>query len=162
MPERTRWQMLQGLALSGGIVLLLVLFFLHLSWRTVFHYVEPGQMLALVGPSGMESLVTAQSAADLSPTDLENRGWTCFPPPVPNRIVCSRPNQGFPTIGDPPPADRPATFTFLVFDGNGRFVGTEILIRTELYKGQLCESTGQPYVFVPVIGYFECVHTAGH
>lgn len=123
---------------------------------------NPVRPSALVGPSGMESLVTAQSAADLSPTDLENRGWTCFPPPVPNRIVCSRPNQGFPTIGDPPPADRPATFTFLVFDGNGRFVGTEILIRTELYKGQLCESTGQPYVFVPVIGYFECVHTAGH
>ena len=48
MPERTRWQMLQGLALSGGIVLLGVLFFLHLSWRTVFHYVDPGQMLVVM------------------------------------------------------------------------------------------------------------------
>ena len=52
MPERTRWQMLQGLALSGGIVLLLVLFFLHLSWRTVFHYVEPGQMLVVIAKTG--------------------------------------------------------------------------------------------------------------
>jgi hypothetical protein len=109
----------------------------------------------------MESLVTSASGAELSPTDLEQRGWSCFPPPVPDRIVCSRPNQGFPTIADPPPADRPASFTFFVFDGDGRFVGTEVLIRTDLYKGQLCESTGQPYVFVPVIGYYECVHTAG-
>ena len=52
MPERTRWQMLQGLALSGGIVLLLVLFFLHLSWRTLFHYVEPGQMLVVIAKTG--------------------------------------------------------------------------------------------------------------
>lgn len=122
---------------------------------------SPSSPSAIGAVPGMESLVTSASGAELSPTDLEQRGWSCFPPPVPDRIVCSRPNQGFPTIADPPPTDRPASFTFLVFDGNGRFVGTEVLIRTDLYKGQLCESTGQPYVFVPVIGYYECVHTAG-
>jgi len=122
---------------------------------------NPVRPSALSGASGIDSVVNLASGADLSPTDLENRGWICFAPPVPNRIVCSRPNQGFPTVGTPPPADRPATFTFLVFDGNGRFVGTEVLIRTDLYEGQLCESTRQPYVFVPVIGYYECVHTAG-
>jgi len=98
-------------------------------------------------------------AAPLNPTNLENRGWTCFTPPVPNRIVCSRPNQGLPTFGAPD--DRPATFTFFVFDGTGRFVGTELLLRTDLYNGQLCESTGAPYDFRPAIGYYECVHTAG-
>ena len=98
-------------------------------------------------------------AAPLNPADLENRGWTCFTPPVPNRIVCSRPNQGFPTFGAPD--DRPATFTFVVFDGTGRFVGTELLLRTDLYNGQLCESTGAVYDFRPAIGYYECVHTAG-
>jgi hypothetical protein len=80
---------------------------------------------------------------------------------VPNRIVCSRPNQGFPAIGNPPPEDRPATFTFWLFDGTGAFTGTELLIRTDLYKGQLCESTGALYDFRPAIGYYECVHTPG-
>jgi len=75
--------------------------------------------------------------------------------------VCSHPNQGLPPFADPPPADRPASFSFLIFDGTGSFVGTEVLLRTDLYKGQVCESTGQPYDFVEVIGYYECVHTAG-
>ena len=101
------------------------------------------------------------SAAHLNPTELETRGWTCFQPPVPNRIVCGRPNQGRPTIGNPPPDDRPATFTFLVFDGSGLFVGTELLIRTDLYNGQPCESTGQPYILRALIGYYECVRTIG-
>jgi hypothetical protein len=100
-------------------------------------------------------------AVDITPDDLVARGWTCFTPPVPNRIVCSRPNQGFPTVGNPPPADRPASFTFVLFDGQANFVGTEVLIRTDLYQGQVCGQTGEPYVFVPVIGYYECVHRAG-
>lgn len=101
------------------------------------------------------------AAAHLNPTELETRGWTCFRPPVPNRIVCGRPNQGLPAFGNPPPDDRPAAFTFLVFDGSGFFVGTELLIRTDLYSGQRCESTGQPYVFRALIGYYECVRTIG-
>jgi hypothetical protein len=101
------------------------------------------------------------SAGHITPAELADRGWTCFTPPVPNRIVCSRPNQGFPTVANPPPAGRPATFTFFVFDGSGRFVGPEFLIRTDLYNGQMCEATGELYVFVPVIGYYECVHAVG-
>ena len=109
------------------------------------------------------SITAAQlaAAAHLNPTALETRGWTCFQPPVPNRIVCGRPNQGLPTIGNPPPDDRPATFTFLVFDGSGSFVGTELLIHTDLYSGQICESTGQPYILRARIGYYECVRTVG-
>jgi hypothetical protein len=124
--------------------------------------------------AGSSANISFAMASNLSPADLTNRGWTCFQP-LPDRIVCSRPNQGFPTVGNPPPADRPASFTFLVFNSTGRFVGTEVLLRQDLYCGadiadpsgtctrhaQLCESTGQPYDFVPVIGYYECVHTAG-
>jgi hypothetical protein len=106
-------------------------------------------------------LDASASPAHLNPTDLEMRGWTCFQPPVPNRIVCSRPHQGRPEVGNPPPDDRPATFTFLVFDGSGVFMGTELLIRTDLYKGQLCESTRQPYILRGVIGYYECVRAVG-
>jgi hypothetical protein len=117
--------------------------------------------LSLVSEAGAPAVTTAATGHP-TPTDLTSRGWTCFPPPVPNRIVCSHPNQGFPTGGNPPPEDRPATFQFWVFDASGVFTGTELLIRTDLYKGQLCESTDAPYMFVPFIGYYECVHTPGH
>ena len=107
----------------------------------------------------------------LTPTDLIAHGWSCFtPPPFPTRTECSHPNQGFPAI--PPPADRPATFTLWRFE-NGQFVGTLLVIRPDLYCGAdvtdpagtctrnapLCGSTGQPYSFVPVIGYYTCLHT---
>jgi len=125
---------------------------------------RPGEA-ALPAPSlvsnAAAAAATAATTGHPTPTDLTSRGWTCFTPPVPNRIVCSRPNQGLPTGGNPPPQDRPATFTFWVFNASGFFTGTELLIRTDLYNGQLCESTGAPYVFVPFIGYYECVHTPG-
>ena len=110
--------------------------------------------------SEREDSIAQISAAHLTPADVTNRGWSCFQP-LPDRIVCSHPNQGFPTVGFPPPDDRPASFTFAVFDASGRFVGTELLLRTDLYNGQRCESTGQAYDFVTVIGYYECVHTRG-
>lgn len=123
--------------------------------------IAPGLMIGL--PAG----------GPLTATDLIARGWSCFtPPPFPTRTECSHPNQGFPSI--PPPADRPATFTLWRFE-NGQFVGTLLVIRPDLYCGAdvadpagtctrnapLCESTGQPYSFVPVIGYYTCLHTPG-
>ena len=35
------------------------------------------------------------------------------------------------------------------------FEANVLLIRPEIYKGQPCESTGQPYTFIGVLGYFE-------
>ena len=119
----------------------------------------PGRPTFQLGSEHKNAIAQAV-AGHLTPTDLTNRGWGCFEP-IPNRIVCSHPNQGFPTVGTPPPDDRPASFTFLVFDETSRFVGTELLLRTDRYNGQLCESTGQPYDFVDVIGYYECIHTTG-
>lgn len=124
--------------------------------------VTPGLTNPFQGPGG-----------SLTPTDLIAHGWSCFtPPPFPTRTECSHPNQGFPAI--PPPADRPATFTLWRFE-NGQFVGTLLAIRPDLYCGAdvtdpagtctrnapLCGSTGQPYSFVPVIGYYTCLHTPG-
>jgi hypothetical protein len=109
----------------------------------------------------------------LSPADLVAHGWSCFtPPPFPTRTECSHPNQGFPRI--PPPADRPPTFTLWRFE-NGQFAGTLLVIRPDLHCGAdvtdpagtctrnapTCGSTGEPYVFVPVIGYYTCLHTPG-
>ena len=103
------------------------------------------------------------AAAALSPADLTARGWTCFQPPVvPARIICSHPNQGLPVVGSPPPEDRPATYNLFRFDGTGAFVGSVHLIRTDLYSGQPCQPSGNPYVLVPIIGYYECLHTVGH
>jgi hypothetical protein len=106
-----------------------------------------------------ESRVTTQ-AASISPEDLAARGWDCRPAPtIPNRVSCSPPNQSHPVLlpGPPPPAERPATFTLLVFD-SGVFIGTDLLIRSDLYHDQQCKSTGGPYRFIPRIGYYECLH----
>jgi len=120
-----------------------------------------GVAAAAANPGSQPSSLTQSQAEQLNPTELTSRGWTCFEP-IPNRVVCSHPNQGLPPFADPPPPDRPASFSFLIFDDAARFVGTEILLRTDLYKGQICESTDRPYDFVAVIGYYECVHTVGH
>jgi hypothetical protein len=113
---------------------------------------------SLVSDAGAAA-VTAATTGHPTPTDLTARGWTCRTRT--DRIVCSHPNQGLPTGGNPPPQDRPATFTFWIFNTSGVFTGTQLLIRTDLYNGQLCESTGAPYVFVPTIGYYQCIHTPG-
>ena len=101
---------------------------------------------------------SGQNSAALTPSMLLERGWTCRQPPIPNRVICSRPNQGFPVAGNPPPADRPATFTFLAFDGAGAFIGTQLMIRSDLYQGQRCGPSEEPFILRAPIGYYECVH----
>lgn len=106
-----------------------------------------------------ESRITTQ-AAGVAPEDLAARGWDCRPSPLnPQVITCSPPNQVHPVSlpGPPPPVDRPETITLLVFD-NGAFTGTTLLIRSDLYNGQECPSTGAPYRFIARIGYYECRH----
>jgi hypothetical protein len=106
-----------------------------------------------------ESRITTQ-AAGLAPEDLGARGWDCRPAPgFPTRLTCSPPNQMHPILlpGPPPPEDRPATLTLLVFE-NGVFVGTTLLIRSDLYHGQGCRATGAPYRYIARIGYYECRH----
>ena len=105
----------------------------------------------------------AIQAENLSPEDLVARGWDCRPAPtIPDRVTCSPPNQPHPLLlpGPPPPDDRPATFTLLVFD-SGVFFGTDLLIRSDLYQGQPCKSTSAPYRLITRIGYYECVHLTG-
>jgi hypothetical protein len=103
---------------------------------------------------------SAMGNASLTPADFEARGWDCRALPFnPTLVTCSRPNQVHPLAlpGPPPPDDRPASITLLVFD-NGVFVGTSVLIRSDLYHGQPCRSTGSAYTFIPRIGFYECLH----
>lgn len=47
---------------------------------------------------------------------------------------------------------------FLTFDLDGNFIGTELLIRADLYSGQPCGPSGEPYVLRALIGYYACLH----
>jgi hypothetical protein len=113
------------------------------------------------GVAGVPAAVAQAVAAGLSPTQLAQRGWTCrVPPPTPDRIVCSHPNQELPSPLTPV-SERPVVFTVLVFNSTGAFLGTQVGMREDLYNGQVCESTGAPYIYRPAIGYYECLHTVG-
>ena len=115
---------------------------------------------ALTGIPGVGGEIGVLSTG-ATPADLTARGWECrVPPPYPDRIVCVAPNQSFPSPAVPVD-QRPPTFTVLVFQDTGAFIGTQIGIRADLYQGQICGPTGEPYIFRPPIGYYECLHPAG-
>jgi hypothetical protein len=113
-----------------------------------------------VGSSSVAPAVGGRvvQASNATPEDFAARGWECRPSPVPGRVACSHPNQGFPVV--PPPAERPATYQLKAWQ-DGAYAGTILLIRPDLYKGQMCESPGVLYIYRPVIGYYECLHTTG-
>ena len=123
---------------------------------------EPASAAAaavLSGVSGVGGEIDV--SAGMTPADLTARGWECrVPPPFPDRIVCRAPNQSFPSPSTPGD-QRPPTFTLLVFQNSGAFLGTLIGIRADLYRGQICGPTGAPYIFRAPIGYYECEHPAG-
>ncbi len=100
------------------------------------------------------------SADTTGPTieQLSTQGWVCAPAPpfvVPARIACSNPGLGRPFPGQPDP---PPAYMFLVFHPDGTYWGTQHLIRADLYRGQQCAGSGEPYVFRALIGYYECLH----
>ena len=127
--------------------------------------VAPSTLPAVTAPTATgaangSAAAIAMAQASLTAADLEAQGWDCRPAPFnPIRVVCSRPNQLHPVLlpGPPPAEDRPASITLLVFD-NGVFAGTSVLIRSDLYRGQPCSSTGDGYTFIARIGYYECLH----
>lgn len=95
--------------------------------------------------------------------DFAAHGWSCRTPNNGPVTVCSPPNQPLPVVAIPPavpPADRPATVNLKRWR-NGVFEANVLLIRPEIYNGQLCASTGQTYLYVGVLGYFECAHLVG-
>jgi hypothetical protein len=115
---------------------------------------------AVPASSGAEAMANAPG---LSLEHLVASGWDCRPAPFnPTRTTCSHPNQPHPVSfsGPPPPLDRPASIQLRVFD-NGVFAGTSVLIRSDLYNGQTCPSTGAAYTFIGRIGYYECLHKQG-
>jgi hypothetical protein len=93
--------------------------------------------------------------------DFKAHGWNCRTP-APGVVVCSPPGQPLPVVAIPPaqpPDDRPET-VILKRWRDGVFDANVLLIRPEIYNGQLCEPTGQPYSYITVLGYYECAHPA--
>jgi len=124
--------------------------------------------------AAQKSVVAPSATADLTATavqgggtgqgweDFQARGWNCRNP-VPGVVVCSPPGQSLPVVAIPPaqpPDDRPET-VLLKRWRNGVFDANVLLIRPEIYNGQLCESTAAPYAYIGVLGYFECAHAPG-
>lgn len=93
--------------------------------------------------------------------DFAARGWNCRTPNNSPVTVCSPPNQPLPAVALPPalpPADRPETVVLKRWR-DGVFDANVLLIRPEIYNGQVCASTGQSYIYIGVLGYYECAHT---
>jgi hypothetical protein len=112
---------------------------------------------ALTAPGAVAGM-SALSTAALTAADLSARGWSCRP--IPGGTGCVPPNQVVPSAALPP-EDRPAVVVLLSFNANGAFVGPATMVRADHYNGQPCESTGAPYTFFSLIGYYYCVRTAG-
>lgn len=97
--------------------------------------------------------VAMSSAAGPAMSHLQAHGWTCRTPHL-GLFHCRPPGSNPLTTG-------PASAHFLVFDQSGtNKLGTETLIRSDLYAGQPCQGTpvGQ-YEFIPVgPGYYGCHH----
>ncbi len=112
-----------------------------------------GLMLALaVGAFGIAA--AAATADGLTAAQLQAQGWACRIPAGENLLNCRSPGS------EPLPAG-PTEVNFLVFDASGTaFLGTEHLIRADLYAGQPCQGTPSgTYQFIPVgPGYYACYH----
>jgi hypothetical protein len=106
----------------------------------------------------LETLGLTQSGG-LSPAELMERDWSCRVTPV-GSTACSPPGRGLPVFGAP--EDRPPSYLVHVFDtATSEYPGFSRMIRTDLYQGQTCPSTGTPYTHLPHIGYYECFNPAG-
>ena len=64
--------------------------------------VAPGTASVGLAEDGGSAVAANNGQQNLTPADFQARGWECRNSPVPGRVVCSQPNQGFPLV--PPPA----------------------------------------------------------
>ena len=116
-----------------------------------------GLVLALAASVVAFSAAAATASANgLTAVQLQAQGWTCVLVPVENLLHCRNP-------GSEPLVSGPTELDFLVFDASGdAFLGTEHLIRFDLYHEQPCNGTPTgPYEFIPRgPGYYACHHFA--
>lgn len=110
--------------------------------------------------------VTAAPAKNVSPAQLSDAGWTCFngPRPFNPRIHCAPPG-----VLERVLAGEAEMASFLTFDtedassADAPFLGTERIIRADLFHGQPCPTDPPTYQWGylgPLLGldYYVC-HT---
>jgi len=108
---------------------------------------------------------TNSSARGVSPDALTTAGWTCFNgPPFNPRVHCAPPG-----VWEAALSGSAETATFLTFDTldttatEATLLGTERMIRADLYHGQPCPTDPPSYEYshlLPLLGldYYIC-HT---
>ena len=89
---------------------------------------------------------------------LRSANWDCQQR-GPTFISCAPPGIGLPPIPSLGEDGRPV-YQLAVFGLDGTPVGTAHFVRADLYHGQTCAFTGQPFVFRAIIGYYECFKPA--
>ena len=115
-------------------------------------------MIALVAASALAvPMAAAGGSGGLSPAQLQNAGWTCFPVPGLG-VHCAAP-------GKPWPPTEPTVQLLYFFNTTNPsssapdFTGTETLIRADIFNGQPCPTapSGQ-YTFLGGLGlnYYGC------
>jgi hypothetical protein len=107
-----------------------------------------------------ESAANGFTSAGFQGTTLDqllNANWDCQQR-VPGLISCAPPGIGLPPIPSLGVNGRPV-HKVAVFTLDGTPFGTAHFLRTDLYRGQTCTFTGQPYVLRALIGYYECLNT---
>lgn len=97
-------------------------------------------------------IVAVVSADGHTASQLEGAGWQCGPAGPNDWIHCLKKD----------PADGPSAIPVKVFSVDGEeFLGTELLIRADLYHGQPCpKEGGGEYELLP-FGYRACHHLKG-
>lgn len=131
--------------------------------------VKVAGLVAVVALLG--SVMGIAYAAGNTPSDLSANGWSCINAGVTNWIHCFPPSVDLADIVDVDITNNPASLQVKVFDdvAPNPFLGTELLIREDLYHGQPCP-TDELGEYEPLdlngdtfIDYYACHHfETGH
>jgi hypothetical protein len=107
-------------------------------------------MLFMVPALFMASGSSAANAAGVGPADLARAGWTCFqPPPDFNPYIhCAPPGQFEDIVSGTARAGMFLTFETTDLEAESApLLGTERLIRSDLYRGQPCPNDPPTYLY---------------
>jgi hypothetical protein len=119
-------------------------------------FISGWQLILALAASIVAFGAAAAGASAEGPTaaQLTTQGWTCVLVPGENLLHCRNP-------GSQPLVVGPTQLDFLVFDASGAtFLGTEHLIRSDLYQDQPCNGTPAG-LYEPIPrgpGYYACHH----
>jgi hypothetical protein len=135
--------------------------------RRPIKYALRSLLLAATVATVLPLTAAASSAADVTPAQLMQAGWTCIQPRTnPTQLICAPPGVGLPPLpGTPGFADRLPSYHFLVFDfATGAFLGTSINLRPDIYEAGQPPCPTQPggqFIYIPRNDTWFCFRPAG-